>query len=203
MLSIIYGSLDLTKQQSSLVLIAIDLDFLCTTFTRLYNYRVSKKRKYEAYPPAPEDKLTGLAIATPAFAIGLWWFAWTVPPRVSHLPWAVSALALIPICFAINEFDCVLGGYLTDKYTNFAFSAFVSLFWCFARLYPPRFRSLLTAYIRTLTRTWQPVYWPRWQLSLASAQWSWFSMENAYRRRAGLPSIVLLSTTGWVWGCPT
>lgn len=44
-----------------------------------------------------------------------------------HLPWIASALALIPIGFAINEFDCVLVGYLTDSYTTFASSAFASL----------------------------------------------------------------------------
>lgn len=33
----------------------------------------------------------------------------------------------VPIGFAINEFDCVLIGYLTDSYTTFASSAYASL----------------------------------------------------------------------------
>lgn len=126
-LPIIYSTFGFTPQQSSLLFIAIGLGFLCTTFTRLYDYRVSKRRTIETHPMSPEDKLTGFAIAAPAFAIGLWWFAWTVPPLVSSTIWVVSALALIPIGFAINEFDCVLVGYLTDSYTTFASSAFASL----------------------------------------------------------------------------
>ena len=42
------------------------------------------------------------------------------------LPWIVSALALVPIGFAINEFDCVLVGYLTESYATFSSSAFAS-----------------------------------------------------------------------------
>ena len=38
----------------------------------------------------------------------------------------VSALALLPIGFAINKLDCVLVGYLTDSYATFASSAFAS-----------------------------------------------------------------------------
>lgn len=126
-LPIVYGSFGFTEQEASLIFISIGLGFLCTTITRIYDYRVLKKRGREARPLSPEDKLTGFAVAAPAFAIGLWWFAWTVPPKAAHLPWAVSALALIPIGFAINEFDCVLVGYLTDSYTTFASSAYASL----------------------------------------------------------------------------
>lgn len=126
-LPIVYGAFGFTEREASLVFISIGLGFLCTTFTRIYDHQVWKNRGRDARPLSPEAKLVGFAIAAPAFAIGLWWFAWTIPPKVPHLPWAVSALALIPIGFAINEFDCVLVGYLTDSYTTFASSAFASL----------------------------------------------------------------------------
>lgn len=125
-LPIVYSSFGFTQRQGSLIFIAIGLGFLCTTFTRIYDYKISARRGRDAPPLSPEDKLTGFVIAAPAFAIGLWWFAWTVPPAASRLTWVVSALALIPIGFAINEFDCVLVGYLTDSYAHFASSAFAS-----------------------------------------------------------------------------
>ncbi|KAI4206279.1 MAG: hypothetical protein LQ346_001175 [Caloplaca aetnensis] len=125
-LPIVYGEKGLTRPQSSVVLIAIALGFSFTPLTRIYDHRLSKQAERRQRPLAPEEKLTGFAIAAPAFAIGLWCFAWTVPPRVSGLPWIVSALALIPIGFAINEFDCVLVGYLTESYTTFSSSAFAS-----------------------------------------------------------------------------
>ncbi|KAI4233722.1 MAG: hypothetical protein LQ349_004234 [Xanthoria aureola] len=125
-LPIIYGEKGFTKQQSSLVLIAIALGFSLTPLTRLYDYKRFKKAKRQGRLLTPEEKLMGFAVAAPAFAIGLWCFAWTVPPEVPGLPWIVSALALVPIGFAINEFDCVLVGYLTESYTTFSSSAFAS-----------------------------------------------------------------------------
>lgn len=125
-LPIVYGSYGFTSQETSLAFIAIGIGFLCSIFTRIYDRELAKKHG-SASPLCPEDKLAGFAIASPAFAIGLWWFAWTIPPEVPQAPWVVSMLALIPIGFAINEFDCVLVGYLTDSYTTFASSAFASL----------------------------------------------------------------------------
>lgn len=125
-LPIVYGSYGFSDQQASLAFIAIGIGFLCSIFTRTYDRNLFRQHG-SARPISPEAKLTGFAIASPAFAIGLWWFAWTIPPEVPHVPWIVSMLALMPIGFAINEFDCVLVGYLTDSYTTFASSAFASL----------------------------------------------------------------------------
>ena len=36
-------------------------------------------------------------------------------------------IVLIPIGFAVNEFDCVLAAYMADSYTLYAASAFASL----------------------------------------------------------------------------
>ncbi|KAL8828542.1 MAG: hypothetical protein Q9191_002533 [Dirinaria sp. TL-2023a] len=125
-LPVVYHSFGFTAQQSTLILLALGLGFLCTIFTRILDYRFSKQQELASEPPGPEAKLTGFLIAAPAFAIGLWWFAWTVPPNVHSIPWIASALSLIPIGFAINEFDCVLVGYLTNSYTTFASSAFAA-----------------------------------------------------------------------------
>lgn len=122
-LPIVYGFYGFSTQQTSLAFIAIGFGFLCSIFTRIYDHKLAANHGNSL---SPEEKLTGFAIAAPAFALGLWWFAWTIPPAV-HAPWIVSMLALIPVGFAVNEFDCVLVGYLTDAYTTFASSAFASL----------------------------------------------------------------------------
>ncbi|KAI9877798.1 MAG: hypothetical protein M1830_002769 [Pleopsidium flavum] len=126
-LPIVYGSYGFTVQQTSLAFIPIGIGLVCCVFTRLYDRNLIVKRGKSGQSLSPENKLTGFAIAAPALAIGLWWFAWTIPPAVPHVPWVVSMFALILIGFAINEFDCVLVGYLADSCTNFASSAYASL----------------------------------------------------------------------------
>jgi hypothetical protein len=71
----------------------------------------------------PENKLRGFFIAAPVYAIGMWVFAWTIPPKVRHISPFVSITAFIPIAFATNEFDHVLSSYLTDAYGPIAGSA--------------------------------------------------------------------------------
>lgn len=126
-LPIVYGSYNFTAQQTSLAFIPIGIGFLFCLFTRVYDRRLIAKRSKSGQQLSPEEMLTGFAIAAPALALGLWWFAWTVPPALLGVPWVVSMLALVPIGFVINEFDCVLVGYLTDIYTTFASSAYASL----------------------------------------------------------------------------
>ena len=126
-LQIVYGSYDFSVPQTSLAFIPIGVGFLAGTFTRLYDTYALKRHKRAGRPLSPEDKLVGYAIAAPLLAIGLWVFAWTVPPEVDNVPWIVSMVALVPVGFAINEIDCVLAGYLADSYTTFAASAFASL----------------------------------------------------------------------------
>lgn len=126
-LQVVYGSFGFTIEQTSLAFVPVGLGLLCGVFTRLYDQHTLVKKQRLGQKLTPEDKLTGYAIAAPLLAIGLWCFAWTVPPGVPRVHWGVSMLALIPIGFAINEIDCVLAGYLADSYTIFAASAFASL----------------------------------------------------------------------------
>ncbi|KAI9672853.1 MAG: hypothetical protein M1831_000289 [Alyxoria varia] len=125
-LTIVYRYYGFSVRETSLAFVPIGIGFLCSIFTRLYDINLAAKFASRSQKLKPEDKLVGFAIASPAFAIGLWWFAWTIPPAV--MPhWIVSMLALVPVGFAINEYDCVLVGYLTDSYTTYASSAFASL----------------------------------------------------------------------------
>ena len=128
---IVYGAFGLDAELSSLSFIAIGVGLFLGVPIRFYDQRVFKRRRRQRQTLEPEDKLVGFAIAAPALAIGLWWFAWTIPPLVSHVHWIVSMLSLILLGFATNEFDAVLAGYLADSYTIFAASAFAAM--CFLR----------------------------------------------------------------------
>lgn len=126
-LQVVYGSFGFTIEQTSLAFVPVGLGLLCGVCTRLYDQHTLVKRQRLGQKLAPEDKLTGYAIAAPLLAIGLCCFAWTVPPAVPRVHWGVSMLALIPIGFAINEIDRVLAGYLANSYPIFTASAFASL----------------------------------------------------------------------------
>ena len=125
-LPIVYGDFGFSAQQASLPFLAAAIGVLCSIFTRIYDYRVFLSLRRQRRSLAPEDKLFGLLIGAPALAIGLWWFAWTIPPKVSHVHWSVSVVALFLIGFALNELDTILGGYLVDSYTIYAASAWAS-----------------------------------------------------------------------------
>jgi hypothetical protein len=71
----------------------------------------------------PEDKLVGFYIGAPLLAAAFWWFAWTIPPYAKRQSPIISSLAIIPMGFALNEFDYVLMGYIVDTYTSVAGSA--------------------------------------------------------------------------------
>ena len=78
-------------------------------------------------PLHPENKLAGFAFAAPSLAVGLWWFAWTIPPAIVDVHWAVSMIGLVFVGFATNEFACTLSGYLADSYTIYSSSGFAAL----------------------------------------------------------------------------
>ncbi|KAF2718168.1 putative MFS multidrug transporter [Polychaeton citri CBS 116435] len=82
---------------------------------------VQSKRRVE-----PEDKLTGFAIAAPFLSLGLWVFAWTVPPA-TRVHWVVPMLAQLFVGFALNENVYTLTGHLADSYTIYAASGFAGL----------------------------------------------------------------------------
>ncbi|OJK04924.1 hypothetical protein ASPACDRAFT_19974 [Aspergillus aculeatus ATCC 16872] len=118
----IYESMGYTSAQSCLAFVAIGVGVVFSTFTRFLDHRIFDARKATKQPVKPEDKLYGLVIGAPVFALALWWFAWTIPPRITDLPWIVPTIALVMIGFALNEFDTVLYGYLSDSYLSYAAS---------------------------------------------------------------------------------
>jgi uncharacterized membrane protein len=110
-----------------LILLFVGVGLVSSAGTRFYDRHVARTYRRLSRPLTPEAKLTGFVIAAPVLAGSLWIFAWTIPPLVHSAPWIISALALIPLGYATNEFDTVLAGYLADSYTAYVASAFTSL----------------------------------------------------------------------------
>ncbi|KFY06803.1 hypothetical protein V492_07724 [Pseudogymnoascus sp. VKM F-4246] len=123
----VYASLGFTGPSTSLAFIPLLLGIPLSILFRIQDQRVLGRRERANLALNPEQKLTGFIIAAPSLAVGLWIFAWTVPPAVPHLHWAVSMIGLVLVGFATNEIACTLSGYLADSYTIYASSAFAAL----------------------------------------------------------------------------
>ena len=123
----IYESMGFAAAPSSLPFFAIGLGFLLNILTRLWDLRVMNRHREKGHPPLPENKLSGLFIAAPCLATGLWWFAWVIPPAVNNVHWFMSCIPLFFVGFALNEFSIVLAGYMADSYLGYAASGFAAL----------------------------------------------------------------------------
>jgi len=126
-LTIVYMSFGFSQTSSSLSFIALLIGLLLNVLPRIYENWLFNKFEAQGRSILPETKIRSFAIACPALAIGLWIFAWTVPPLVNGVPWAVSMIGLILIGFAANDFAYILFGYMTDAYGGYAASAVSSL----------------------------------------------------------------------------
>ncbi|OLN88631.1 putative transporter C794.04c-like protein 1 [Colletotrichum chlorophyti] len=126
-LTVVYVSMGFTKTQASLPFLAIAVGVLFTFVPRLWDMRLVRDRQRKQIPVEPEDKIIGFAFAAPAQAIGLAWFAWTVPPLVTGVHWMVPTAALVLVGFAVNETAHTLSGYLADAYLLYSASAFSGL----------------------------------------------------------------------------
>ncbi|KAF2087666.1 MFS multidrug transporter [Saccharata proteae CBS 121410] len=125
-LTVVYEQFGFDAKTSSLAFIPITIGlFICIPARILDDRRLCRLTKAQV-DITPEAKIRSFAFAVPALAIGLWAFAWTIPPIV-HIHWIVSMLALVPVGFAINDLDTVLCGYLADSYCLYAASAFSAL----------------------------------------------------------------------------
>ncbi|KAJ4253773.1 hypothetical protein NW762_010167 [Fusarium torreyae] len=124
-LTIVYTSppFNFSQNSSSLAFIAIAIGEMINILPRIYDAYIYKKYRKTHRRILPESKITSFAVAAPSLAIGLWLFAWTIPPRVTSVPWPVSMIGLIMIGFSLNDFSYVLFGYATDSYGKYAASA--------------------------------------------------------------------------------
>ncbi|KAH0423436.1 hypothetical protein CcaCcLH18_12169 [Colletotrichum camelliae] len=122
-LPMVYESLGFTDGWKNLPFLALVVGMLLSVLTRFYDRHVLANARL---PVSPESKFTGYLIGAPALAIGLWGFAWTIPPYAS-IHWIVPTLALVPVGYAVNEFDHVLAGYLSDCYETYTASSFAAL----------------------------------------------------------------------------
>nr|XP_036585692.1 MFS multidrug transporter [Colletotrichum truncatum]KAF6795743.1 MFS multidrug transporter [Colletotrichum truncatum] len=126
-LTVVYISLGFTKTQASLPFLAIAVGVIFTFLPRLWDMKIVKDRQRKQIPVQPEDKIIGFAFAAPAQAIGLAWFAWTIPPLIEDVHWMVPTAALVFVGFAVNETAHTLSGYLADSYLLYSASAFSGL----------------------------------------------------------------------------
>ncbi|KAG9571999.1 MFS general substrate transporter, partial [Aureobasidium melanogenum] len=119
-----------SQTSSSLSFIAILIGILLDVLPRFYDDYLFKKFRKQKRRLLPETKITSFALACPALAIGLWIFAWTIPPRVTDVHWVVSMVGLAFVGFATADLSYVLFGYCTDTYGPMAASAVSSLSTC-------------------------------------------------------------------------
>ena len=118
----IYQSMGFAETDASLIFIAIGVGTVLSVFTRLLDGYILDYFRHQGHPIKPEYKLVGLGLGGPFLAIGLWWFAWTIPPNVQS-PWIVPTIALVLVGYALTEMDTVLYGYISDSYLSYSASA--------------------------------------------------------------------------------
>lgn len=126
-LTIVYEQFGWPEANTSLAFIAILLGLVLNILPRFYDQYLFRKFKQEGREIKPETKIRSFAIASPALAIGLWIFGWTIPPLVTHVHPIVSMIGLVLVGFAANDFAYVLFGYVTDLYGDYASSAVSAL----------------------------------------------------------------------------
>ncbi|KAJ0325611.1 hypothetical protein COL5a_007423 [Colletotrichum fioriniae] len=126
-LPLVYVDMGFTDASMNLPFLPLAIGMVFSVLTRLYDRRVLAKKMSRSLPLTPESKFTGFILGAPLLAIFLWCFAFTIPPYTTSVHWAVPTIALIPIGYAVNEFDYVLAGYLTDCYQTYSASAFAAL----------------------------------------------------------------------------
>lgn len=121
----IYESMGFSASQASLIFMAIGLGICVSTLTRILDCYIYNRQQSRKLPIKPEHKLAGLAIGAPFLAIGLWWFGWTIPPKVEgpDVPWVVPTLSLVLVGYALTELDTVLYAYISDSYLSYSASA--------------------------------------------------------------------------------
>lgn len=128
-LPIVYTSFGFDIAATSLAFIPALIGVLFSAILRLVDYRRLCRLEKANVNLQPEHKIKSLLFSSPALLVGLWVFAWTIPPGVPNVHYLVSMAALVPVGLAANDFDSVIAGYLVDVYGSYAASAFASVTW--------------------------------------------------------------------------
>ncbi|KAB8231267.1 MFS multidrug transporter [Aspergillus alliaceus] len=123
----IYQALGFQESSSSLAFVGLGIGMMLSLLTRFADERIIQNHLRDGRQLLPEHKLLGMYVGTPLLAIGLWWFAWTIPPHFSNVYWIVPTIPLLLIGYALNEFPTVLLGYLADSYVSYAASGFAAV----------------------------------------------------------------------------
>ncbi|KAJ5749211.1 uncharacterized protein N7511_010907 [Penicillium nucicola] len=118
----IFQAMGFSETHASLVFITIGLGTMLSTFTRFLDSFILNSLRRQGRQIKPEHKLAGLIIGSPFLAIGLWWFAWTIP-QDAHTSWIVPALSLVIVGYGLTELDTALYGYISDSYLSYSASA--------------------------------------------------------------------------------
>lgn len=133
---VIYAHYEWNRQKTTLIFLFIALGLFFSTLTRFHDRHAIRKERLANHRLTPEKTLFGLAIGAPALAVGLWWFAWTIPGvHTKTISWPASALSLILVGYGINEHTTVLPRYILNPHSpshnsnnnNDATSAFAAL----------------------------------------------------------------------------
>lgn len=132
-LPLIYVHCAWSRQKTTLVFLFIVPGLFFSTLTRFHAIR---KKRLANHRLTPEKIIFDLATGAPALAVGLWWFAWTIPSvPTKTLTWPASALSLILAGYGMNEHTIVLPRYILNPLSpshnsnnnNDATSAFTAL----------------------------------------------------------------------------
>ncbi|KAK2051328.1 MFS general substrate transporter [Colletotrichum caudatum] len=121
-LLMVYLTLALGASLKNAPLLAIGLGTIFSVLTRGYDVHILARLSAQDLSITLENKLAGFVVGAPLLAVSLWWFAWTILPFVV-LHWVIPTASLLLTGYALNEFNYVLAGYLTDCYEQYAASS--------------------------------------------------------------------------------
>ena len=127
---LIYSHYAWNRQKTMLIFLFIALGLFLSTLTRFRDRHTTRKYRIANRRLASEKGLFGLAFGAPVLAVGLWWFAWTIPgAHVKVVSWPASAISLTLLGYGINEYSTVLPRYVIESHRskNNAASAFVAM----------------------------------------------------------------------------
>lgn len=116
---LIYSHYAWNRQKTMLIFLFIALGLFLSTLTRYRDRHTARKYRIAHRRLAPEKGLFGLAIGAPALAVGLWWFAWTIPgAHVKAVSWPASAVPLTLLGYGINEHSTGLPRYVLESHRS-------------------------------------------------------------------------------------